>query len=253
MNDISKTRDGMPRGSARSIQARVGARRRCFQKGGVLQQADVGAVRPSWATAARARAADRISAPDPGPGGLPARGPSAGAGRRAQDPHGGGLRGRDLLRALRRGGGRRGARRQGDGARVRQPELRAGRRRGADRRAAGRQAAGGARRARAVHRLLPYGARGRGGASACRSCHAWQAEGDCAGRTRARGDAGVSGFRRLRESRRHQDAARLPVRRAQGGGRDRGAVRWRPARPRRRGIPRRGASGAWCAPRRGRA
>ena len=99
--------------------------------------------------AARARAADRVSAPHPGPGGLPAGGSSAGAGRGAQDPDGGGLRGRDLLCALRRGGRRRAAPAGGDGARLRQPELHAGRRRAAAARRCRREKLPGVRVVRA--------------------------------------------------------------------------------------------------------
>ena len=102
---------------------------------------------------------------------------------------------------------------------------------------AGRDAAGRARGARAVHRLVPHGARRRGGPPPRRSRHAGQGQGPGAARRCARRDAGLPGLRRLREGRRLRRAALLPVGRAQGGGRDRGAVRRRPARARRRRLP----------------
>ena len=116
---------------ARSIRAPGGARRRRSRGAGAQTATSWRRSGAARRPAARARAADRIPAPDPGPGGLPAGGTSAGAGRGAQDPDGGGLRGRHLLCALRCGGRRRGAAADGHDARVRQPELHAGRRRGA--------------------------------------------------------------------------------------------------------------------------
>ena len=125
----------------------------------------------------------------------------------------------------------------GDGARLRQPELHAGRRREAAGGAAGEKLPG----VRVVR------------APCIGSCHTAPAAEvghhhvDHATPAKLKEIAlraatcipqmpRLSGLRRLREGRRLCRAALLPVRRAQGRGRDRGAVRRRPARPRRRGL-----------------
>ena len=101
--------------------------------------------------------------------------------------------------------------------------------------------------ARAIRR------RRRGGSPPRRSRYAGQDQGPGAARRSTRRDAGLPGLRRLREGGRLRGAALLPVGCAQGGRRDRRAVRWRPARSGRRGISRRAANGDWCAARRVRA
>ena len=72
--------------------------------------------------------------------------------------------------------------------------------------------AGRARRARAVHRLVPHRAGGRGGPSSRRSRHAWQGEGARAAGRHARRDARLPGSRRLRAGWRLRRAALVPRR-----------------------------------------
>ncbi len=110
MNDIPKG-DSKRGAGRRSIHPGSGRRKAApFPRGRVLREEEVAAVKALLGDQPRERALlieylhliqDQR--------GLPAGGPPAGAGRRAQDPDGGGLRGRDLLRPLRRGRRRRGA------------------------------------------------------------------------------------------------------------------------------------------------
>ncbi len=140
---------------------------------------------------APARSADRAPAPDPGPLRPSLRGASHGAGERDEACAHRGLRGRDLLRAFRRGEGRRDAAAGRHRARVRFIVVRACRRRTPSRRFAEKARRQSARRACAVHgRLRPRaglrrrpcashagrcrkGRRGRSDAAACaRLCDA---------------------------------------------------------------------------------
>ena len=211
MNDAVQSAGGRG-GAARSIRAPGGARRRRFRADACCRQDEVAAVKALLGdAAARARAADRVSAPDPGPGGLPARGPPACAGRGARIPmaevyevatfyaH------FDVV---------------ADGE-ARPPKVTirvcdslSCMLAGAEKLLATLQAektAGRAGRARALHRLLRYRAGGRGRPSPCRPCQRRQAQGARAARRRAPADAGLPGLRRLREGRRLRRAALVPL------------------------------------------
>ncbi len=189
---------------------------------------------------ARAGIRDRISPSDPGPvapdlGGAPGR-----AGRRAADGVCRGVRDRDVLRAFRRGQGGRAGPAAAHHPRLRQRDLRDVRVQGV----AGRAAADRSRRtfpraARAVRRLVPSGAGGRGRAP-------FPAQGRCrSGQAGGRGGRyapAYAGHHRLRPVSR---LGRLPVagQVALGrrfGRRDHDGAGWRrAARAGRRRVPHR--------------
>ena len=123
---------GGKRGAGRrSIHPGSGRRKAApFPRGRVLRQEEAAAVKALLGDRPRERALliEFLHLIQDHEGCLPA-GHLHALGRGAEDPHGRGLRGRDLLRALRCGGRRRAAAAARHRARVRQPELHARRRR----------------------------------------------------------------------------------------------------------------------------
>ena len=216
-------------------------------------------ARAAHRPAAPARSADRASASDPGPVRPSLRRASRRARRRDEAGADRGLRGRDLLRAFRRGEGRRDAAAAGHRARLRFAVLRHGRRGEAARRIcrqrSARMCASCARPAWA-----PAIARRSAPSAMCRSFKATPTTVAAAARSRTRmrmrwtpGDR----FRRL--SWRPAAIALLrglPRRQAHARRADQDRQRRRPARPRRRRLPDRaqmvaGARRAGAAPVRG--